>query len=734
MNPNQFEEKRYTALLRQAAEAQLADTPETEAAPRSAEELLHELRVHQIELEMQNEELRRAHVAMEESRDRYADLYDFAPVGYLTLSREGMIAEINLMGATFLGMERKKLLRSRLDTFVAPEDRDRWHQQFINMIKHEIGRQQFELQLKRSDGSLFYGRLDCLRIASRDEAPVIRIALTNIDELKHTENLLRASNERISDLLNASNERIGLLLASTGEGIYAVDENGLCTIANPACAKLLGYATPDKLLGRDMHRLMHYRREDGSDYPLAACPVHAVIRTAQPTHQREERFWRADGSSFPVEIFAYPMHRDGVVVGVVVSFDDITERKRGEALLSESEEKFRVIFEAALDGIALVDAATNRLAAGNPALSLMLGYRPEELTRLDISDVHPPQDLPHAIEQFDRQLRGEIQFAADIPVKRKDGSVFFADIKSARVNFGGKNYLVGIFHDVTAHKQAEEKLRLLNETLELRVQKELDKNREKDLLLNQQSRRASIGEVIHNVAHHWRQPLSAVSLLLANIKDSYEFNELTQEFLDREVAEGQRLIYRMSETIDRFRGFFTHDGEKQSFRVCDKVDETIELLAPAFKSCNIEIKFERCREAHSIFGYPDEFAQALVNILSNAKDAIVDQSRGAQRPATSCQTREIAGKVHITVDKKGSSITVAIRNNGGNIPEEILDKVFIPYFTTREGGTGLGLYLSKAIMDNMGGAIALHNVGDGAEVLLALPLEEPELAISAELT
>jgi len=701
MNPKQFDEKRRHAQLRKAAEAQLASAPPPEPPDRPSEELLHELRVHQVELEMQNEELRRAHAALEESRDRYVDLYEFAPVGYLTLSREGMIAEINLTGATLLGMERKKLLRSRFDALVAPEDRDRWYHQFAGMVKHELGRQKFELELTRGDGSVFYGRLDCLRVEGAAAPPLIRIALTNIDDVK-----------------------------------------------------------------------------------------------------------------------------------------------RGKIILRESEEKFRAIFEGSLDGVLLADIETKRFAIGNPAICRMLGYSHEELTRLSIPDIHPQQDLPYVIEKLEKQLRGEARLATDMPIKRQDGSVFYADINtSSPVNFGGKNHVLGVFrditerrqaedalrksrdllysivenapvrifwkdrdlhylgcntlfakdagrsspgelrgqtdfdmgwkdqaelysaddkavmesgqpklsfeepqttpegatiwlstskvplrdehdqvigvlgiyNDITARKQAEEALHLLNETLEQRVREEVEKNREKDLLLVQQSRLAAIGEVIHNVAHHWRQPLSAVSLVLANLKDTYEFGELDRAYLDQEVALGQQLIQGMSATIDRFRSFFTADGEKQSFRVCDEVDEAVGLLGPAFKSANIEIEFEHCREAHSISGYPGDFARVVLSVLTNARDAIVKKNG--------------TGKIHIAAEQRGKMATVSISDNGGGIPAEALSKIFDPYFTTHESGTGLGLYLAKTIMDHMGGTIAIRNRGDGAEVLLALPLEENEQVI-----
>lgn len=317
MNPDLFDEKRRNSIQRSHAEVQLTLAAAQEGENRPAEELLYELRVHRIELETQNEELRRAQAALEESRDRYLDLYAFAPVGYLTLSREGFIDEINLTGASFLGAERKKLLHRRFDAFVAPEDHDRWQRQFVSMIQHGVGRQKFELELKRANGTVFYGRLDCL-LVELDNAPlVVRVTLSDIDELKRSEITLRADNERLN-----------LLLASTAAAIYTVDEKGLCTFANPACAKLLGYANPEELLGQDMHSLVHQRHEDGSAYPLEECLVHNVTHSTQPASLHEDRFRRADGSSFPVEVSASPMQRDGVIVGAVVNFNDITARKQ----------------------------------------------------------------------------------------------------------------------------------------------------------------------------------------------------------------------------------------------------------------------------------------------------------------------------------------------------------------------------------------------------------------------
>lgn len=138
---------------------------------------------------------------------------------------------------------------------------------------------------------------------------------------------------------------------------------------------------------------------------------------------------------------------------------DITERKLAEDRLQESQERLNAIVEGALDGIALADVETRRLSSVNPAMCRMLGYSAEELEQLRIEDIHPQQDLPYVLEQFAKQASGKIQIAPDMPVKRKDGSVFYTDINSASVNFNSQNYILGIFRDITERKRSEAQLR-----------------------------------------------------------------------------------------------------------------------------------------------------------------------------------------------------------------------------------------------------------------------------------
>lgn len=170
--------------LRKAAEAKLAYAPKPKLMPLPADELLHELQVHHIELEMQNEQLRQAQVELEKSRDRYVAFYDFATVGYLTLTDSGMIAEANLTGAKQLGVERNKLQHYRFDHFVAPEYRDHWHRLFMSVMKDTSAA--VGLVLQRDDGSSFKAHLDCRCEETGQAKPVVCITITDLSEQQHT--------------------------------------------------------------------------------------------------------------------------------------------------------------------------------------------------------------------------------------------------------------------------------------------------------------------------------------------------------------------------------------------------------------------------------------------------------------------------------------------------------------------------------------------------------------------
>jgi PAS domain S-box-containing protein len=250
----------------------------------------------------------------------------------------------------------------------------------------------------------------------------------------------------------------------------------------------------------------------------------------------------------------------------------------------------------------------------------------------------------------------------------------------------------------------QHQLEMLNASLEIRVNESVAELRQKDQLLIHQGRLAAMGEMIHNIAHQWRQPLNTVGLIVQNLQFSFMASTLSAEEMDKEVANAMDVIMHMSRTIDDFRNFFRPDKEKHVFIVNNSVTQALEFIGATLGNYNIQIIL-RSDESVSALGYQNEYAQVLLNLLANARDALVE--------------RKIADpQITIGISSDNGRSVVTIKDNGGGIADDVIPKIFDPYFTTKEQGkgTGIGLYMSKAIIEqNMDGKLTVSNVDGGAE-------------------
>jgi len=195
--------------LRDVAEDQLASVPKhsSDLKGQTPEQIAHELQVHQIELDIQAEEFKKSRLALEESRDKFLDLYDFAPNGYLTLSDKGLIVEVNLTGATLLGVERSRLLKTRFGKYIVEKDADVWNWYFINVLNQDE-KKSCTLMLKRAGGSAFPVQLEGRRFISSDRTITVRIAISDITDIKKSEDALLKTNEYLNNLFDHANAPI----------------------------------------------------------------------------------------------------------------------------------------------------------------------------------------------------------------------------------------------------------------------------------------------------------------------------------------------------------------------------------------------------------------------------------------------------------------------------------------------------------------------------------------------
>jgi PAS domain S-box-containing protein len=276
---------------------------------------------------------------------------------------------------------------------------------------------------------------------------------------------------------------------------------------------------------------------------------------------------------------------------------------------------------------------------------------------------------------------------------------------------GQVTHLLGYLTDITdiknqelILKKSEKELETLTKDLQHRVEIEVAQNRKKDKLLQEQAKLAAMGEMIGAIAHQWRQPLNALNINIQNLDDDYAEDLIDAKFIDEYIETQTHIIQFMSQTIDDFQNFFKINKTKTNFSIKNAIEKTISIQSAQLKNNSISIQI--VGEDFLIKTYESEFKQVILNLISNAKDAIL--------------TNTIESGT-IIIDIKDKTITIS--DNGGGIPEDILDRVFEPYFTTKEqgGGTGIGLYMSKMIIErSMHGTLQAYNSKDGANFVISL--------------
>jgi PAS domain S-box-containing protein len=288
-------------------------------------------------------------------------------------------------------------------------------------------------------------------------------------------------------------------------------------------------------------------------------------------------------------------------------------------------------------------------------------------------------------------------------------SAHFVRIEALSVMSGQECRLAVI--DLTERRSAEKALienrhntEELNKLLELRVVKAVEELRRKDQMLILQDRLAVMGEMINNIAHQWRQPLNTLGLLIQQLPIFYDLGSFSREILKENSTKSMELIRHMSQTIDDFKDFFIPDKEIVAFSVNQVIEQTLSLVKQSFKGQKIDIVLH-IEGDPLINGYPNEYAQVLLNILMNARDALVEHNVDD-------------ALISIRAFSESGNTVVTITDNAGGVAEEIMDKLFDSNFTTKgpDKGTGIGLFMSKTIIEkNMGGSLTVRNAGSGAE-------------------
>ncbi len=674
------------SALRDAAEGQLRKFPDasTEIKDLTPEEIIHELRVHQIELEMQNEELQRVQLQLEESRDKYQDLYDFAPVGYFTLSQKGLISEANLTGASQLGMPRPKLINLGFGHFVAPESEDQYYQHILNVRKQE-GKQFCDLMLKSEDGSSFYAHLESVRMDAPVQAQkengathVIRMAVIDITDRKMAEDAVRKSRENLLSLFETMDDII-----------VVADTAGRIMYSNPVVFRKLGYHA-------DELKVMHILDLNPKSQRRQAKRIYSEIykrdRTSCPLPLEKK-----DGTIIPTEIRVWLGKWSGVdcIFGIC---KDIS--KEQEAL-----QKFNKFFELNPTPLAVSSLPDRKLMEVNESWLNTLGFSRDEIigkTSAELGlfvDQEKQQEFAKILHE-----QGAVR-DVELQVRKKDGTKLEGIFSGITVESQGRHYLFSAMLDITYRKRLE--------------RERLDMERK---LLHAQ-KLESLGVMAGGIAHDFNNLLQVVlgnlDLALDDIPPDSEartsiLNAIKASERSAELS-GQMLVYSGSAI------YFPMD-----IYLDDLLNKTISLFQSTIPG-HIAIDFDICKTLPPIKGKADQIQRLINNLVVNASEAI-GEKEGAVRLSAGIVECDEAYLSHSRLEmapEPGRFVYLEVTDTGCGMDDKTLQRLFDPFFSTKFWGRGLGMAEVMGIVKGHHGAIIVDSeIGKGTTVRVLFPLSE----------
>jgi len=383
----------------------------------------------------------------------------------------------------------------------------------------------------------------------------------------------------------------------------------------------------------------------------------------------------------------------------------LVERDRAEQAVRESEDRFRTLFEGVTDGILVADLETRRFVSANHTMCEMLGHTSEELLALGVSDIHPEADVPQVAEMFRKQSLGEATFSPDLPMKRKDGTVFHADVNSTPVALRGRECLLGVFRDTTGRREAEQQKLAF------------------DAQVRQNQKLESIGTLAGGVAHEINNPINGIMNYAQLILDKGGPDGPLGP--DSPVAEyAGEIIHeteRVAEIVRNLLSFARQEKQGHSpAGIADIVQATLVLIRTVIRRDQIVLEVDLEDGLPKLKCRSQQIQQVLMNLMTNGRDAL--NERYPAYHENKIMTITVRG-----FEKEGRPwIRTTVEDRGAGIKPEVRERMFDPFFTTkpREKGTGLGLSVSHGIVQDHHGELHVESEpGQYTRFHLDLPVD-----------
>ncbi len=645
-----------------AMQEKVVDSLDVSTLPtKELQALVHELQVHQIELEMQNEEIKRLHLESEASKKKYQDLYDFAPVGYLTLSRKGIITEVNLTGASLLGVARQKLINRGFGHFVDDESLGQFDIHISSVLKQQE-KLSCDLRLKREDGSSLYVKLESIRkdVSTEEqektgETQGILMAVTDITEIKRGEQEVR---------------NFKIMTDRANYGCAMTDVDGFPTYVNEAFANMHGFSSAE-LIGENLSVFHTNEQMEHVNRLLEKLSRDGAAEFQEVWHARK------DGSVFPT-LMSLSLINDnkGTPLLFTATAIDITERKQAEEDLRISEDKFSKAFHINPDAILITRLDDGMIVMVNEGFMQIFGATEEEVigkTSLELNIYVNPEDRNSVIEGL--KAKGKVN-NFEFNFRNKDGDVRSGLMSASIITLDGVVHVLSITRDVTESKMAREQL-------------------------FQSQKMEAIGTLAGGFAHDFNNKLQVidgyVDLILSNkdltntVKSELGIIRHTVD-ISAELIKGMMVFSRKTPV------------ELQPIELNKLVAQFRSMLAPVMPK-TIDIDLVEADDLWAINAVPNQIDQILMNLAINARDAMPDGGRLTIKTQNKLLDQEFLRPYPHT--KPGHYVLISVTDSGKGMDKETASHIFEPFFTTKEPGkgTGLGLAVVYGIVEQHSGMI-----------------------------
>ncbi len=606
-----------------------------------------------------------------ESEKRYRRVFETASDGIVLLEKsEGHIVHSNPAAEKMLGYSEDEYVGKKLQDIGVSLDTGDFPATMRSLSRNGILNYE-DIPVKTKSGQDFYADIYLV-----DRAKLAQCNIRDVTERK-----------RVVELLNKEETKYRELAESISDIFFAMDRDLRYTYWNKSSEILTGILATDAIgkLFSDIFPDNEMTRELQNVYLN-------VIRTNTARHFTS---MYPAGRNVIHEISVYPSKS-----GVSVFIKDITEHRHMDEALRESEEKFRSIFEQATDGIMIADAETKKLIDVNKAMCIMLGYSHDEIVGLSVDDIHPKKDLPSIRGSFDKQRRGESLLAPTVPMLRKDGSVFFADIHAARVTLSGRQCLAGIVRDISDRQKLEEQLRHAQKL-------------------------EGIGSLASGIAHDFNNILSAIigyghiTLMKMPKDDPLRLN------IENMLASADRAAALTQSLLAFGRKQITNRKPVELNSLIMRVEKFLVRIIGE----DISVRLNLAKGALNIFADAGQLEQVFMNLATNARDAM--PNGGSFTIETKIRELDSGYITAHGYGNEGAYAMICATDTGVGMTEETKQKIFEPFFTTKEvgKGTGLGLAMVYGILKQHEGFINVYSEpGKGTTFRIYLPLIEAEAA------